>query len=158
VSPPEENKVPRLVVRANESHWDWMGLGSGEWSRWVARWALCAPGQPSQPTNQRWACVPESSLGSSLRTAGAGAESSFVVGPLLVPDPFRCSQSSLAPSLRRSLSLSLSEDSVRNSRGQRGHGRVSTPGSRGPEYRFLFPSRGSCYPSCYQRIVADAST
>ena len=43
-----------------------MGLGSGEWSQWVAGSALCAPAsQPaSQPTNatQRWACVPQPSL------------------------------------------------------------------------------------------------
>lgn len=34
--------------------------------------SLCA--KPTQPANQRWACVPERSLGSSLRTAGVERE------------------------------------------------------------------------------------
>lgn len=43
--------------RGFEHHRDWMGLGSGEWSRWVAQLGAlwCARESSSQPSVQRWA-------------------------------------------------------------------------------------------------------
>lgn len=118
-----------------------MGLGSGEWSRWVARWALCAPSQPSQPANQRWACVPELSQVSDLLSGESSraesSESSLVVvmgprrpgaRPLAKPDPFRRSRSQ---SLARSPSLSRHTPSGIVSK--RGHKRV--------------PISSSCWPT-----------
>jgi len=124
--------------------------------------SLCA--RPTQPAKQRWACVPESSLGSSLRTAGAEsrepraesreprAESREQLrrGASARPRPLPLlrvvarSLRSHARSLRRS--LETLSGIVGGPKGA--HGRVPTPGSRGPisrrvPRRFLFPSRGS---------------
>lgn len=123
-----KNKTRRNFCFPDENHWDWMGLGSGEWSRWVARWVLCAPSQPSQPTSGGPACL--SRVSDLLSGQPESSESSFVVGPLLVPyrAPFRCAQSSFARFIvARVLCRSL--DTRSGIVGKRDHGRVPIPGS-----------------------------
>lgn len=112
---PRNSSLPR----ADESHWEWMGLGSGEWSRWVARWALSVlQANPASQPSSGGACVPEPSLSDLLSGESSRVKSessgrvSFVAGPGARP---LCRSTSSAPAAARSQSSSLARSLLRRS-------------------------------------------